>query len=587
MGLFSLCSGLLGSITPEQQNLKSLWGTLLLPTLPMWLMSKGGSYGVAPWGDRTAEGTNAYTDYPTTGVTRHYEFNITRDVIAPDGYQKSVLLVNGQFPGPLVEANWGDYIEVKVNNQITGDEEGTSMHWHGFLQQDTPWMDGTPGVSQCPIAPGKSFTYKVQATLYGTSWYHAHYSGQYAGGLLGPMVIYGPNHVDYDIDVGPIMVNDWWHKDYHSVIEDIMAPGFRGQTISDNNLIQGKMMFNCSSVAKDDKTPCHNHAGVAKFRFQKGKTHRLRFINTGSQGTERISIDGHTMTVIANDFTPIIPYDTKVVIVGTGQRVDVVVKADAGKADSAFWLRATLSPCSVAKQHFAQAAILYDDADENELPDSKAWPDEDPNTCANDELYLTQPVYPIKVPEPSFTQEMDIGVIINETDHFLWTFDGVSPRVDYNHPTLLAAKEDNLTSFGSAAGIYDYGTNSSIRINIWNPLIAPHPMHAHGVEMYILSQGPGKWDGSTITNANNPLRRDVHMVQGGGHLVVQIDTWNTGLWAFHCHIAWHAAQGFFTQLVFDAHELTKLDIPDSIYQTCREWDDFTSRAVVDQIDSGI
>ncbi|KAK8122203.1 Laccase-2 [Apiospora sp. TS-2023a] len=486
MGLFSLCSGLLGSITPEQQNLKSLWGTLLLPTLPMWLMSKGGSYGVAPWGDRTVEGTNPFTDYPTTGVTRHYEFNITRDVIAPDGYQKSVLLVNGQFPGPLVEANW-----------------------------------------------------------------------------------------------------DWWHKDYKSVIEDIMAPGFRGQTISDNNLIQGKMMFNCSSVARDDKTPCHNHAGVAKFRFQKGKTHRLRFINTGSQGTERISIDGHTMTVIANDFTPIVPYDTKVVIVGTGQRVDVVVKADAGQSSSAFWLRATLSPCSVAKQHFAQAAIFYDEADENELPDSKAWPDEDPNTCANEELYLTQPVYPIKVPEPSFTQEMDIGVIINETDHFLWTFDGVSPRVDYNHPTLLAAKEDNLTSFGSAAGIYDYGTNTSIRFNIWNPLIAPHPMHAHGVEMYILSQGPGKWDGSTITNANNPLRRDVHMVQGGGHLVVQIDTWNTGIWAFHCHIAWHAAQGFFTQLVFNKEKIIELDIPDSIYQTCREWDDWTSRTVVDQIDSGI
>lgn len=176
----------------------------------MWLMSKGGSYGVAPWGARTAEGTNPFTDYPTTGVTRHYEFNITQDVIAPDGYQKSVLLVNGQFPGPLVEANWGDYIEVKVNNQITGDEEGTAMHWHGFLQHDTPHMDGTPGVTQCPIAPGKSFTYKLHATLYGTSWYHAHYSGQYAGGLFGPTVIYGPNHVDYDIDVGPIMVNGTW-----------------------------------------------------------------------------------------------------------------------------------------------------------------------------------------------------------------------------------------------------------------------------------------------------------------------------------------------------------------------------------------
>ena len=176
----------------------------------MWLMGQG---SVAPWGDRTAGGANTYTDYPTTGVTRHYELNITRDVIAPDGYQKPVLLVNGQFPGPLIEANWGDYIEVKVNNNIVEDEEGTSMHWHGFLQHDTPWMDGTPGVSQCPIAPGNTFTYKLQATLYGTSWYHAHYSAQYAGGLYGPVVVYGPNHVDYDTDLGPIMVSGMYK--YH------------------------------------------------------------------------------------------------------------------------------------------------------------------------------------------------------------------------------------------------------------------------------------------------------------------------------------------------------------------------------------
>lgn len=140
-------------------------------------------------------------------MVRHYDFNVSRAVIAPDGYEKPVLLVNNQFPGPLIEANWGDWIEVTVTNNIVDEEEGTAMHWHGFLQEDTAWEDGTPGVTQCPIAPGKSFTYKFRATLFGTSWYHAHYSAQYAGGLFGPLVVYGPNHVDYDIDVGPIMLS--------------------------------------------------------------------------------------------------------------------------------------------------------------------------------------------------------------------------------------------------------------------------------------------------------------------------------------------------------------------------------------------
>lgn len=112
-------------------------------------------------------------------------------------------------------------------------------------------------------------------------------------------------------------------------------------------------------------------------------------------------------------------------------------------------------------------------------------------------------------------------------------------------------------------------------------------MHAHGLEMYVLSQGPGDWDGVTIVKPENPLRRDVQMVQGFGHIVVQIDTWNAGVWAIHCHIAWHAAQGFFLQVVFQPDEVMDLEIPEKVYQTCREWDQWTSRVVVNQIDSGL
>lgn len=116
------------------------------------------------------------------------------------------MLVNGQFPGPLLEANWGDYIEIKVTNDMdvaTG--EGTTIHWHGFLQTGTPWYDGVPTVSQCPIPPGKSFTYRIRAELYGVTWWHSHYSAQYINGLTGPIVIHGPKTADYDIDVGPVV----------------------------------------------------------------------------------------------------------------------------------------------------------------------------------------------------------------------------------------------------------------------------------------------------------------------------------------------------------------------------------------------
>ena len=269
---------------------------------------------------------------PDTGVTRSYNFQVSYQTIAPDGVTKNGLVVNGGFPGPLIEANWGDMIEVQVTNGLP--DEGTSLHWHGLTQNGTPYYDGVPAVSQCPIAPNDTMTYLFKADLYGTSWYHSklhtvhsslhmltmsgHYSAQYAGGALGPMIIYGPQTADYDIDIGPVMLSDWYHQDYFTLVNQTMngaAPP------SNNNLINGKMNYPCANTT----LPCTPNAGVSKFQFQSGKKHRLRLINTSAEGIQKFSIDGHTMTVIANDFVPINPYSTGVVTLGVGQRADVVV----------------------------------------------------------------------------------------------------------------------------------------------------------------------------------------------------------------------------------------------------------------------
>ena len=177
-----------------------------MPLIPFFLTNNPLPNGF-PWGLLTDSATNPYVDYPRTGVIRTFDFTISRGVIAPDGYQRPVLLVNGAFPGPLIEANWGDKIIVNVHNNITGPEEPTSIHWHGFLQQGMPWEDGAPGVTQCPISPRKSLKYEFVASLYGTAWYHAHYSAQYSAGVLGPIIVHGPTKSNYDIDIGPIMLS--------------------------------------------------------------------------------------------------------------------------------------------------------------------------------------------------------------------------------------------------------------------------------------------------------------------------------------------------------------------------------------------
>ena len=54
-----------------------------------------------------------------------------------------------------------DDIEVKVWNRL-GNSEGTSIHWHALHLPGTPYMDGSAMITQCPISPQASFTYKFK-----------------------------------------------------------------------------------------------------------------------------------------------------------------------------------------------------------------------------------------------------------------------------------------------------------------------------------------------------------------------------------------------------------------------------------------
>ena len=86
------------------------------------------------------------------------------------------------MPGPPLIVCVGDTIVVRVVNLLK--TETTSIHWHGIKtgiehhqiamlyypsrlpgdsQYGTPYMDGVPGVTQCPISPGATFVYKWEA----------------------------------------------------------------------------------------------------------------------------------------------------------------------------------------------------------------------------------------------------------------------------------------------------------------------------------------------------------------------------------------------------------------------------------------
>ena len=96
------------------------------------------------------------------------------------------ILVNGSFPGPKLRAQVGDEVEFLVRNHL---RQSTAIHFHGIKQTDTPWADGTPGVSQPAIQPGSSYLYRWRAEDPGVYFYHGHSRGHIMDGLYGAIVI--------------------------------------------------------------------------------------------------------------------------------------------------------------------------------------------------------------------------------------------------------------------------------------------------------------------------------------------------------------------------------------------------------------
>ena len=90
------------------------------------------------------------------------------------------------------------------------ENEATTLHFHGMHQRGTPWMDGTM-MSQCPVAPGETFTYRFKADPRGTYWYHSHLGSTFTMGIQGAFIVLpNPNKPDYKPRVRMRQISGQW-----------------------------------------------------------------------------------------------------------------------------------------------------------------------------------------------------------------------------------------------------------------------------------------------------------------------------------------------------------------------------------------
>jgi FtsP/CotA-like multicopper oxidase with cupredoxin domain len=122
-----------------------------------------------------------------------------------DGRPTSVWSYNGQVPGPTIRMRLGESLVVPLTNHLP---QETTIHWHGVRVPNA--MDGAPGVTQAPVQPGETFTYRFVPKDAGTFWFHphAHSSEQVERGLYGVLIVEDPTPPPYSQDVVWVL-DDW------------------------------------------------------------------------------------------------------------------------------------------------------------------------------------------------------------------------------------------------------------------------------------------------------------------------------------------------------------------------------------------
>lgn len=273
---------------------------------------------------------------------------------------RAYIAINGQIPGPTLIVTYKQTIIVNVNNTLRA--QGISLHWHGMLQYNTPWMDGTGFISQCPIAPGSSFKYIFRAAPSGTFWYHAHIEGQRTDGLFGALVIRetdnsNANYLDLP-EQHTVVLHDWWRQPFlsvfalqHSIFEtfypaDVSELPQRPRdeyeaSIGADETDLGIIPFFSALINGMGRHPDVplERSRLMSFEVVQGRQYRFRLVGGQSLFAFKVSVDQHKLTVIAADGFFIRPVEqVDYIIIHSGERYDFVLNANQNPSRN-YWMR--------------------------------------------------------------------------------------------------------------------------------------------------------------------------------------------------------------------------------------------------------
>jgi FtsP/CotA-like multicopper oxidase with cupredoxin domain len=342
------------------------------------------------------------------------------------------------------------------------------MSFQGIRQNQTMHMDGVNGVTQCPIAPGDHFVYNFTAAQYGSSWYHSHYSVQYADGAVGPLTLHGPTSTEWDEAISPpLIMTDWGHNTAFVAVSnpkiglenpDILLNG-RGNVTNYNN---------ATKATTEIQAP-YNITFEGPKKGRPDKRYLMRIINTSFETTFVFSIDNHMLEVVSADFAPIQPYKNQSILVGIGQRYNVIVEAkpldieETGPpaADGNYWIRTQVAPCfrgasRKRTEGYERTGILRYNPLSTAYPTTEAWK-KVPTTCRDEDFEKLNPILCWNVKRPPINggdsgESFDVASGIGPSYYPLagWSLgakeNSFPLRVNYSDPTFFHLDRNATTN---------------------------------------------------------------------------------------------------------------------------------------------
>ncbi|WP_424887769.1 multicopper oxidase family protein [Streptomyces sp. XH2] len=469
-----------------------------------------------------------------SGPVRSVRLTATRARIDLGGRTVDTWAYGDRLPGKEVRVTAGDTLALTLANHLP---EPTSMHWHGLALRND--MDGVPGVTQRPVQAGASFDYRFAVTHPGTYWFHPHSGVQQDRGLYAPLVVEDPKEpLQYDKE-WVVVLDDWVDGVDGSTPDAVLAELSKGMGGMDHDMGGmdhgaggmdhggggGGMHHMSMTAARAEKSPSRMLMGATSpllggdagdvaypyylvngraaadpetFAAKPGDRIRIRFVNAGGDTAFRVALGDHKMTVTHTDGFPVEHAETDALLLGMGERYDVLVEAKDG-----------VFPLTAVAEGKKEAALALLRTGGGSAPGASARPRElDGRLLTADRLKADKAVR-LRDRSPDRTVTLRLTGSMAKYD---WAINGEKYAPSRRLP--VAAGERVRLSFVNAT-------------TMW------HPMHLHG---------------HTFGLAGGGARKDTAIVLPGKRLDVDFDADNPGLWMLHCHNVYHSESGMMTLL---------------------------------------